>query len=639
MSSVLRRSVRRSLAAAAVTLPLVAGGAIGADSALAAGMSLKLVNASNGQALGSLVEGQNLDLATVGKTLDVIADPADAATKSVKLCRDGTCRTENSAPYTLDNTSDSALWTPSEGAHTITATGYSAANATGTKLGDTTVKFTVGTPVPAPSLELVNQKTGAALGALVNGQTIDLAKVGRTLDVIADPADAATKSVKLCLDGSCRTENSAPYTLDDTSDSTAWAPAVGTHTLTVTGYSAAGATGTKRGETTITFTVVDTTTTPTPAPTAPAVPAPALKLVNQKTGAALGALVNGQTIDLAKVGTTLDVIADPADAATTSVKLCLDGACRVEGSAPFTLDDASDATAWTPKLGTHTLTVTGYTAAGATGTKRGETTVTFTVVDTTPAPTATAPTTTAPTTTTPSTSVPAGSVLWSHPMSALSPAFDATPWNIYGGGSVSIVKDAVKGNVYRSFGAKNQSQSGSQRAEQVPSRKFASGETVWAGFDLWTNAGLPTSSTWASVMQFKTGGAQDGAPPVSLDVNAHGAAGLDIASARIAGTEAVHKLGAAPNGNWTRLVVGIHVNTDPAKAWVEVWRDGKQVLAREPWRTVNYPAYGNKVGGTMFPGGSGVGYFKFGVYRGPQGFDIDARYANIKFTTTREAAM
>jgi hypothetical protein len=515
MSSVfMPAALRRGVLAAAVAVPFAL--AAHADSASAAGVSLKLLNATNGQAIGALSEGQNLDLTKLpSKQLDVEAIAADAKTKSVKLCLDGTCRTENSAPYTLDNTSDSALWTPSEGAHTITATAFSAVNATGTKLGDTTVKFTVGTPAPAPSL----------------------------------------------------------------------------------------------------------------------------KLVNQKTGAALGALVTGQTIDLAKVGTTLDVIADPADAATTSVKLCLDGACRVEGSAPFTLDDASDATAWTPKLGTHTLTVTGYTAAGATGTKRGETTIGFTVVDTTPAPTATAPTTTAPTTTTPSTSVPAGSVLWSHPMSALSPAFDATPWNIYGGGSVSIVKDAVKGNVYRSFGARNQSQSGSQRAEQVPSRKFASGETVWAGFDLWTNAGLPTSSTWASVMQFKTGGAQDGAPPVSLDVNAHGAAGLDIASARIGGTEAVHKLGAAPNGNWTRLVVGIHVNTDPAKAWVEVWRDGKQVLAREPWRTVNYPAYGNKVGGTMFPGGSGVGYFKFGVYRGPQGFDIDARYANIKFTTTREAAM
>jgi hypothetical protein len=70
-----------------------------------------------------------------------------------------------------------------------------------------------------------------------------------------------------------------------------------------------------------------------------------------------------------------------------------------------------------------------------------------------------------------------------------------------------------------------------------------------------------------------------------------------------------------------------------------VWRDGKQVLAREPWRTVNYPSYGSTVGGTMFSGGSGVGYFKFGVYRGPQGFDIEARYANLKFATTREAVL
>jgi hypothetical protein len=225
------------------------------------------------------------------------------------------------------------------------------------------------------------------------------------------------------------------------------------------------------------------------------------------------------------------------------------------------------------------------------------------------------------------------------PGAAVTTSFESTPWNVYGGATVNMMNDGAKGYVLRSFGAANQSQNGSQRAEQVPAPKFSNGQTVWTGFDLWVSPNLPVSSTWQSVMQFKTGGGQDGAPPVSLDVNAHGQSGLDIASARIGGTESVHELGAAPDGTWTRLLVGIHVNTDPNKAWVEVWRDGKQVLAREPWRTVNYPSYGSTVGGTMFSGGSGVGYFKFGVYRGPQGFDIEARYANLKFATTREAVL
>jgi hypothetical protein len=256
----------------------------------------------------------------------------------------------------------------------------------------------------------------------------------------------------------------------------------------------------------------------------------------------------------------------------------------------------------------------------------------------TPAPTATP---------TPSpTPAPSGTIRWQTNFSGFAagatgpfaPAFEDTPWNVYGGGSVGIVSDAIMGKVLRSYGAANQGRDGSQRAEQVPSIKLYQGDVAWIRFDLWANADLGVSNTWQSVAQIKTGGAADQTPPVSLDLNAFGEAGLAIASARMSGSEPTHHLGGPPKGQWTRIVLGVHTHTDPAKAWIEVWRDGANVLPREPWRAINQYG-GNTVGGTMFPGGNGEDYLKFGVYRGPQGFAADVRYANFAVGTTRESVM
>jgi hypothetical protein len=59
-------------------------------------------------------------------------------------------------------------------------------------------------------------------------------------------------------------------------------------------------------------------------------------------------------------------------------------------------------------------------------------------------------------------------------------------------------------------------------------------------------------------------------------------------------------------------------------------------MPHEGWKSTNV-ASGNLPGGTIFAGSTN--YLKFGVYRGPQPFDADFRFANMAIGTTRDAVM
>src|SRR4051812_47023860 len=117
---------------------------------------------------------------------------------------------------------------------------------------------------------LVNARTDADVGPLVGGQTIYLGTVGTQLSVRAAVAGATAKSVKFTLDGKqLQVENAAPYTIkgDVDGDYLPWTPVVGSHTLVVTAYTAAGATGTAGPSATLKFAVkAEAAPTPTPTP-------------------------------------------------------------------------------------------------------------------------------------------------------------------------------------------------------------------------------------------------------------------------------------------------------------------------------------------------------------------------------------
>lgn len=121
-------------------------------------------------------------------------------------------------------------------------------------------------------------------------------------------------------------------------------------------------------------------TATTPSDTTPQVTS--LKLVNADTGAAIQSLNNGAVIDLSKMGNKLSVEA-LVGGVTESVKFVIDGGEHIENTPRYLLagGDSTDVVAWTPTLGSHTLSVYAYSADGATGTASAVKKVSFTVVN------------------------------------------------------------------------------------------------------------------------------------------------------------------------------------------------------------------------------------------------------------------
>lgn len=124
--------------------------------------SLTLINADTDTDIGSLEDGQTLNLATLPTTnLSVRANTNPPAVGSVRFAYDGNAnfQTENVAPYALkgDANGDYTSWTPTLGTHTLTATPFSGANAKGTNGIALTVVFTVinQSNLPEPPTNLV----------------------------------------------------------------------------------------------------------------------------------------------------------------------------------------------------------------------------------------------------------------------------------------------------------------------------------------------------------------------------------------------------------------------------------------------------------------------------------------------------
>ena len=132
-----------------------------------------LINTDNGKSLGALVEGETIDLGKLGTfDLTVIAKPNPAVVGSVVFGYDSTpsFHEENYSPYVFDgkiNGGGYNAWTPTLGNHTITATPYSGAKATGTAGTPLKVDFTVvqsaspqGTISPSIQISITNPTNG-----------------------------------------------------------------------------------------------------------------------------------------------------------------------------------------------------------------------------------------------------------------------------------------------------------------------------------------------------------------------------------------------------------------------------------------------------------------------------------------------
>ena len=117
--------------------------------------SLTLVNADTDQDLGTLTNGQVLNLSSLPtRNLNVRANTSPSLVGSVVFTLDGAhARTENGSPYALagDDNGNYRPWTPAAGSHTLTAAPYGSTGGTGTAGTPLTVAFSVTDAAPPPA--------------------------------------------------------------------------------------------------------------------------------------------------------------------------------------------------------------------------------------------------------------------------------------------------------------------------------------------------------------------------------------------------------------------------------------------------------------------------------------------------------
>jgi hypothetical protein len=132
------------------------------------------------------------------------------------------------------------------------------------------------------------------------------------------------------------------------------------------------------------------------------------------------------------------------------------------------------------------------------------------------------------------------------------------------------------------------------------------GDDLWFGFSTLLAADFPVDEDWQVVTQWKA--RADGSPPVSFKVK-NGRYLLSGGEGHPDEEKPFDReLAPAEPGTWSDWVVHIRFATEPRDGFVEVWRNGMQVLERF-----------SPEGGTMYPadkgGESPESYLKTGYYR------------------------
>ncbi|MGQ0573027.1 MAG: polysaccharide lyase [Pseudonocardia sp.] len=195
--------------------------------------------------------------------------------------------------------------------------------------------------------------------------------------------------------------------------------------------------------------------------------------------------------------------------------------------------------------------------------------------------------------------------------------FKDTPWNVTrGGDDPEIVDDprfVREGSYALRIGIPTAETDDNKdgaccdpRSELEPDiGDIREGDDLWFGFSTLLAADFPADAEWQVITQWKQ--RADGSPAVSLNVEdgkylLRGGAGhpdeIDPFN---------QELAAAIPGEWSDWVVHIRFSPDANDGFVEVWRNGAQVLDRFSPQS-----------GTMYPGEDGddaESYLKIGYYR------------------------
>jgi hypothetical protein len=110
-----------------------------------------------------------------------------------------------------------------------------------------------------------------------------------------------------------------------------------------------------------------------------------LMLIDADADTDIGPMTSGMTIDLAVTGANLNIRADTSPVSVGSVRFAYDANPNymTQSGAPYTIggDSLTDYWAWTPTLGTHTLTATPFTLSAGGGVAGSPKTIVFTVIN------------------------------------------------------------------------------------------------------------------------------------------------------------------------------------------------------------------------------------------------------------------
>ncbi len=231
---------------------------------------------------------------------------------------------------------------------------------------------TVSSSNSLPKYVWVNADTDTDIQTIVNGSTIYLLP-GVAYNVRYEPSVSPVGSV--VFNGTVH-ENVAPYAIggDNNGDYHPWNGATpGNKSITAVVYSGHNGTGVVLETSVITFTLANAPSNIT------------FTLINANTNTAVGPLVNGQTVNLAAIGTDkLNIRANSTLAGTSSVVFDFNGTSnfRTENEAPYALfgDNNGNYAVHHFTPGTYTVGAVPYTGSNGSGTAGVGREITFYVI-------------------------------------------------------------------------------------------------------------------------------------------------------------------------------------------------------------------------------------------------------------------
>lgn len=163
-----------------------------------------------------------------------------------------------------------------------------------------------------------------------------------------------------------------------------------------------------------------------------------------------------------------------------------------------------------------------------------------------------------------------------------------------------------------SYSGRFEAPASSARNEVIGVTDLSQGQIRYFGFSMYLDPNTTfESSSWGRIFaQWRYNG-YDASPPLSLQLSGTnwriqgGPYGTDTADAGQSMVSKTIGSASADRGRWIRWVVGISFKGGDKQGWVSIWKDGNQILAQTPWKTL----YTQK-NGTPFSSS-----LKLGVYR------------------------